>query len=43
MASSTLAHEDYGTTQRQIALAASKNHFHGSPNDKAQYQFKASI
>ena len=33
----------YGTTQRQIALAASKNHFHGSLNDKAQYQFKVSI
>ena len=26
----------YGTTQRQIAFAASKNHFHGSLNEKAQ-------
>ncbi len=33
----------YGTTQKQIALAASKNHFHGSLNNKAQYQFEVSI
>ena len=33
----------YGTTQRQIAFAASKNHLHGSLNEKAQYQFKVSV
>jgi acetyl-CoA acetyltransferase len=33
----------YGTTQKQIALAASKNHFHGSLNSKAQYQFEISV
>lgn len=33
----------YGTTQRQIALAASKNHHHGSLNPKAQYQFEVSV
>ena len=33
----------FGTTQKQIALAASKNHFHGSLNEKAQYQFKVSV
>ena len=33
----------YGTTQRQIAFAASKNHFHGSLNEKAQYQFEVSV
>jgi len=30
----------YGTTQRQIAIGASKNHFFGSLNPKAQYQFE---
>ena len=30
----------YGTTQRQIAVGASKNHHHGSLNPKAQYQFE---
>ncbi|MEW6266034.1 MAG: thiolase family protein [Thermodesulfobacteriota bacterium] len=33
----------YGTTQRQIAVAASKNHYHGSLNPKAQYQFEVSV
>jgi acetyl-CoA acetyltransferase len=33
----------YGTTQRQIAVAASKNHFHGSLNSKAQYRFEISV
>jgi acetyl-CoA acetyltransferase len=33
----------YGTTQRQIAIAASKNHYHGSLNEKAQYQFEVSV
>jgi len=30
----------YGTTQEQIAMAASKNHWHGSMNPKAQYRFE---
>jgi acetyl-CoA acetyltransferase len=29
----------YGTTREQLALVASKNHFHGSLNPLAQYQF----
>jgi acetyl-CoA acetyltransferase len=33
----------WGTTQRQIAVAASKNHHHGSLNPKAQYQFEVSV
>ena len=33
----------YGTTQRQIAASASKNHLHGSLNEKAQYRFKVSV
>lgn len=33
----------YGTTERQIALAASKNHFHGSLNPLAQYQFEVPV
>lgn len=33
----------YGTTQRQIAAAASKNHHHGSLNPLAQYRFEVSI
>ena len=33
----------YGTTQRQIAVGASKNHYHGSMNPKAQYQFEVSV
>jgi acetyl-CoA acetyltransferase len=33
----------YGTTVEQIAAAASKNHFHGSLNPKAQYQFEVPI
>jgi len=33
----------YGTTQRQIAMAASKNHHHGSLNPKAQYRFEVSV
>jgi len=33
----------YGTTQRQIAVGASKNHHHGSLNPKAQYRFNLSV
>lgn len=33
----------YGTTQTQIAAVASKNHFHGSLNPLAQYQFEVPI
>lgn len=33
----------YGTTQRQIAAGASKNHHHGSLNPLAQYRFEVSI
>lgn len=30
----------YGTTREQIAMAAAKNHVHGSLNPKAQYRFR---
>jgi acetyl-CoA acetyltransferase len=33
----------WGTTQRQIAAGASKNHYHGSLNPKAQYRFEVGI
>lgn len=33
----------YGTTQRQIAVGASKNHHNGSMNPLAQYQFEVSV
>ncbi len=33
----------YGTTQRQIAAGASKNHWHGSMNPNAQYRFEVSV
>lgn len=33
----------YGTTQRQIAFGASKNHYNGSLNPKAQYQFEVPL
>ena len=33
----------HGTTQRQIAIAASKDHHNGSLNPKAQYQFEAPV
>lgn len=33
----------WGTTQRQIAVGASKNHYHGSLNPKAQYKFEVSV
>ena len=33
----------YGTTQRQIAIGASKNHHHGSLNPKAQYRFEVPV
>jgi len=33
----------YGTTQRQIAIGASKNHHFGSLNPKAQYQFDVTV
>lgn len=32
----------WGTTQEQIAAAASKNHHHGSMNPRAQYRFEVS-
>jgi len=38
-ASGTRMHmEKYGTTQRQLAVISSKNHYHGSLNPYAQYQ-----
>jgi len=33
----------WGTTQRQIAAGASKNHHHGSLNPDAQYRFEVSV
>ena len=33
----------WGTTQRQIAMVAVKNHFHGSLNPAAQYQFELTL
>jgi len=33
----------YGTNQRQIAFGAAKNHYYGSLNPKAQYQFDISL
>jgi len=33
----------YGTTQRQIAAIASKNHWHSTMNPNAQYNFEVSI
>jgi acetyl-CoA acetyltransferase len=33
----------HGTTQRQIAAGAAKNHHHGSLNPLAQYRFKLSV
>jgi len=33
----------HGTTQAQIAAGASKNHWHGSMNPNAQYQFEVSV
>ncbi len=33
----------YGTTQKQIAVGASKNHHNGSLNPKAQYQFEVPV
>lgn len=33
----------YGTTVEQIAMSASKNHYHGSLNPLAQYQFEVSL
>jgi len=33
----------YGTTQRQIAIGASKNHYYGSLNPKSQYQFEVPV
>ncbi|MFZ9285188.1 MAG: thiolase family protein [Burkholderiaceae bacterium] len=33
----------HGTTQRQIAVGASKNHLHGSLNPLAQYRFEVSV
>lgn len=33
----------YGTTQKQIAVGASKNHHNGTLNPKAQYQFEVPV
>lgn len=33
----------YGSTQRQLAVICSKNHYHGSLNPKAQYQEPMSV
>jgi len=33
----------HGTTQKQIAIGASKNHYNGSLNPKAQYQFEVPV
>lgn len=33
----------WGTTQEQMAIAASKNHYNGSLNPKAQYQFEVPV
>lgn len=33
----------YGTTQRQMAAGAAKNHHHGSLNPKAQYRFDMTV
>jgi acetyl-CoA acetyltransferase len=35
--------EKYGTTQRQLAIVASKNHFHSSMNPLAQYQTQFTV
>lgn len=35
--------QKYGTTQRQMAVSASKNHLFGSLNEKAQYQVEMSV
>jgi len=35
--------EKYGTTQRQLAVIASKNHYHSSMNPLAQYQKKFTV
>lgn len=35
--------EKFGTTQRQLAVISSKNHFHSSMNPLAQYQKKYSV
>ncbi|MBW2060722.1 MAG: thiolase family protein [Deltaproteobacteria bacterium] len=35
--------ERYGTTQRQLAVISSKNHFHSSMNPLAQYQTKFTV
>jgi acetyl-CoA acyltransferase len=35
--------ERYGTTQRQLAVISSKNHYHGSLNPMAQYQKTMSV
>ncbi len=35
--------DKYGTTQKQLAVIASKNHYHSSMNPNAQYQNKMSV
>jgi acetyl-CoA acetyltransferase len=43
-ASASRAHmERYGTTQRQLAAIAAKNHNHGSLNPDAQYRMKMTV
>lgn len=40
----TQAHmQKYGTTRKQLANIAVKNHFHASLNDKAQYPFEITV
>ena len=33
----------YGTTQRQLAVSAAKNHGYGAKNEKAQYRFEITV
>ena len=35
--------QKYGTTQRQLAIISSKNHYHGSLNPYAQYRKKMTV
>jgi acetyl-CoA acetyltransferase len=35
--------ERYGTTQRQLAVIAAKNHYHGSLNPDAQYRMEMTV
>ena len=43
-AAASRAHmERYGTTQKQLAIIAAKNHYHGSLNPDAQYRMTMSV